>query len=231
MFRYDEDDLSHFNFALEKIERNYVIAPNDILEMDVFTHNGERIIDPEHELQEQQRNFNQNNQNRYNEFKVLEDSTIKLPLLGHVKLVGLTLDGAESYLQKRYSEYYTEPFVKLKFSNKRVIILGAQGGQIIFLEDEKINLLEVLALAGGISENGKAQNIRVIRGDLQKPKVYLVDLSTIKGMTQSIIPIEPGDVVYVEPHRKIVTESLRDFTLVLATVTSLITTIVLLNNL
>jgi len=231
MFKYDEDDLSDFSFAVERIERSYVIAPFDVLELDVYTHKGERIIDPEFELQSQQRNYNTANQKKYNEFRVLQDSTIKLPLLGHIKLVGLTIDEAESYLEKRYSEYYTEPFVKLKYSNKRVVILGAQGGQIIFLEDEKINLLEVLAMAGGINEGGKAQNVRIIRGDLNKPEVYLVDLSTIKGMAQSIIPVEPGDVVYVEPHRKIVSETLRDFTLVLATITSVVSTVLLIQNL
>ncbi len=233
MFRYDEDDLTNFKIAVNQIERNYVISPNDILELNVFTHNGERIIDPDFELRNQgNNNMNNNNQQqRYNEFRVLQDSTIKLPLLGHVKLVGMTIDEAETYLQERYSEFYSEPFVNLKYSNKRVIVLGGVGGQIVYLQDEKINLLEVLALAGGINEDSKAQNIRIIRGDLHQPEVYLVDLSTIKGMTQSIVPIEPGDIVYVEPHRKVVTETLRDFTLVLATVTSLVSMVVLIRTL
>ncbi len=232
MFRYDEDDLTTFKFQIDKLQRNYVISENDILEMDVFTHDGERIIDPEYQLQGQRNNYTANSQQtNYRQFRVLQDSTIKLPLIGHINLVGMTLDEAETYLQTKYDDFYTDPFVKLRYSNKRVIVLGATGGQIIFLEDEKITLLEILANAGGIDEGGKAGNIRVIRGDLNNPEVFLVDLSTIKGMRESIVPVEPGDIVYVEPTRKIVTESLRDFTFVLGTVVNVVTMIVLLNNL
>ncbi len=233
MFQYDEGDLSTFQFEINRIERNYLISENDILEMDVFTHNGERIVDPEYELQSGQRGINNNNnqQRNFRQFRVLQDSTVKLPLIGHVNLVGMTLDEAENYLQTKYNDYYTDSFIRLRYSNKRVIVLGASGGQIIFLEDEKITLLEILANAGGIDEGGKAQNIRVIRGDLNKPEVFLVDLSTIQGMKSSILPIEPGDIVYVEPTRKIVTESLRDFTFILATMVNVATMILLVRNL
>ena len=233
MFQHEGDDLSSFKFEIDKIERNYVISANDILEMDVFTHNGERIIDPEFQLQGQRNtnNMNSGQQQNFRQFRVLQDSTVKLPLIGHIDISGMTLDEAETILQLKYGEYYTDPFVRLRYSNKRVIVLGASGGQLIFLEDEKITLLEILARAGGIDERGKAENVRIIRGDLNKPQVFLINLSTIKGMQESILPVEPGDVVYIEPTRKIVTESLRDFTFILATITNVVTMIVLLNNL
>ena len=63
---------------------------------------------------------------------------------------------------------------------------GAGGeGKVVNLENENTTLIEALALAGGITNTGKANKIKVIRGDLRNPKVMLVDLSTIEGMKQS----------------------------------------------
>ena len=69
---------------------------------------------------------------------------------------------------------------------------------MITLENTNTTLLEALALAGGI-EDGKARKIKLIRGDFKNPKVYLIDLSTIEGMTNGDIIIQANDIIYVEP--------------------------------
>lgn len=225
MFRADEGDLTEIRKELATLEHNYRIAPNDRLVINVYTHYGERIIDPDFEL----RNNMNANQNRMgtdrnmNEFFVLADSTMKLPMLQHVSLTGLTLNEAETYLEKRYAEYYEDPMVRLRFANKRVVVLGANGGQIIPLENERISVIEGIAMSGGIPSNGKSFNIRLIRGSLNDPEVYLIDLSTINGMKNSMLELEPGDIIYIEPVRRIFTESVRDFTVVMSTITSLVT--------
>jgi polysaccharide export outer membrane protein len=229
MFRIDEsEDLSFLVSDVDEAESDYRIRPNDRLDVQVFTNGGERIIDPNFELEIAN---NQNNQNqRQPEFEVQEDGRVKLPMLGHVALSGMSRDEAEQYLQGKYAEYYKDPFVNLRYLNKRVIVLGATGGQVIPLENDDISLLEVLALAGGIDQGGKAHNIRLIRGDLHRPQVYQIDLSTLAGMRKAMTDIQPDDIVYVEPVREIVTESIRDLATVLGLITSTITLIVLLNR-
>ena len=110
----DDSDLSYLNEATKQIEKNYIIRPYDKIEVNVYTHKGERIIDPDFELQIQQRNNNNmnNNSGKSNrEFEVLPDSTIKLPMVGHVPIAGMTIDEAQTYLEELYSEYYIDPFV------------------------------------------------------------------------------------------------------------------------
>jgi polysaccharide export outer membrane protein len=89
-----------------------------------------------------------------------------------------------------------------------------------------MKLLEILALAEGISNDAKAQNIRVLRNE----KVFLVDLSTIEGYHKGNILMEPGDVVYVEPVRKPVSEAVRDYGPLVSLVVSLVTLLIVLNN-
>ncbi len=229
MFKVDEKtDTTYISKQITIAEKNYVIQPNDELEIKVYTNKGERIIDPNYELTIQ---GNQNQQYREKpEFLVLDSGQVKLPMVGFVHLAGYTLEKAERNLEKLYVKYYKDPYVRIRYLNKRVIVLGANGGKVVPLENESISLIEVIALAGGIEEGAKAQNIRLIRGNLHDPEVFIVNLSTIDGMRKSMLDVRPGDIIYIEPHKKIVTESLRDVTMVLTSLTSIITLILLVIN-
>ena len=103
--------------------------------------------------------------------------------------------------------------------------------KVIPLNNENMSLVEVIALAGGINQDGKAHNVRLIRGDLNNPTVFLIDLGTIAGMKASILNVEPGDIIYLEPRRRVFFEALSDVTPILSLVTSLLTLAFIIANL
>jgi polysaccharide biosynthesis/export protein len=206
-------------------EKNYTLQVNDEFSMEVYANNGERLIDPEFALQKDA--VSQVDAEEADETFMLDDNGVtKLPLVNQVTLAGLTLRQAEELLQEEYSKYYKSPFIKLGFKSKRVIVLGASGGQLIPLTYNNTKLVEILAMAKGISTDGKAHNIRVLRGD----EVMVADLSTIDGYRKYNIPLQSGDVVYIEPVRKPFVESLRDYAPILTVMTSLTTLIVVING-
>ena len=230
MFKVDEEqDLSYLSSDITVIEKNYIIQPNDLLELRVYTNKGELIIDPNNELQTQQ-NQNRREEDRP-EFLILEDGTVKFPMIGEVNIEGMRINEAEDYLEKKFNEYYKDAYVKLKYLNKRVIVLGAPGGQVIRLENENTSVIEIVALAGGIDDTGKAHNLRLIRGDLHEPEVFLIDLSTVKGMRTSMMAAMPGDIIYVEPRVKVFTEATRDFLTIFSLLASTLTLYVLITKL
>lgn len=225
----EQEDLTLAAEAMEKdYLENYQIKPNDWLRVDIFTHNGERLIDPDNMLGQVNRGIQNNNQNQ-NFFRYLVQSNgeVKLPVIGLVQVEGLTIYEAEAKLQELYNTYYKETFVMVRYLNKRVIVLGAMGGHVIPLENENTNLLEALALAGGLTNDAKAHNIRLIRGNLQQPQVFLIDLSTIKGMKEANLLLESGDVVYVEPRIRPLQESIREITPIFSLITSVISLVAL----
>lgn len=231
MFKMDdifkEQDLS---VAVDQAERNYVIQPDDMLSLDVFTNNGERIVDPNNELQQNMQGLQ--NRPSFN-YLVQTDGTVKFPIVGAVKVDSLTIDQAELMLQKKYDEYYKQSFVKLQFINKRVVVLGAApaGGLIVPLTNENMSLVEVLALAGGLEMGSKSQNIKVIRGKLSNPEVYQINLSTVSGMKQSMLDIEPGDIIYIEPWRRPFIEGTKDIAPILSLLSSTLALVLVLQNL
>jgi protein involved in polysaccharide export with SLBB domain len=252
-------DSSKLRIAVNRTERNYLIQPNDFLEVRVNTNKGERILDPNGELQfgqpnggistgsgtgsagsrvvGSQRNVGQGagSTNGGTTFLVQADGTVFLPLVNRIKVSGLSLLQADSVLKTRYDAYYKESFVTTRVTNNRVFVLGAPGGQVIALTNDNMNLLEVLALAGGIDGQGggggqglyrfggKANDIRIIRGDLKNPRVQQIDLTTLDGMRRANLQMEPNDIIYVEPVRRPLLEALTDAAPVIS-LASLVTT-------
>lgn len=202
-----------------KAESNYVIQKNDLLLLELYANNGEKLVDPNPELSQQNQNTNQSA--KIPDYLIDEQGLAKFPMIGEVKLEGLTIRQAELMVQKEYEQYFKLPFVKLKFNNKRVIVLGAPGGQVLPLDDENVKLVEVIAMAKGIDNSGKAHNIRVLRDE----KIYLIDLSTIDGYKLGNMKIEPGDIVYIEPVKRPISEGFKEYGpifTILASVTALI---------
>lgn len=207
------------------VEKNYVIQQNDYLKLDVYSNKGEKLIDPNPELS----NLSVNQQNTTRQqpnYLVDLNGMAKFPMIGELKLTGLTLRQAEEIIQEEYLKFFKEPFTILTYANKRVIVLGAPGGQVIPLVNQNISLVEVLGLAKGLDNFAKAQNIRVLR----KEKVFLVDFSTIQGYRNSNMLIEPGDIVYIEPVRRPVSEAFKDYAGIVGLAVSIYTLIIVVNR-
>jgi protein involved in polysaccharide export with SLBB domain len=234
-------DTAKLRVAINRTDRNYRIQPNDFLDVRVYTNKGERIIDPNGELQfgspagptpsltprgsgstgGRATVSRTGGTSSGLELLVQADGTVDMPIVGRVQLSKLSLRQADSTLQVLYSTYYRDPFVQTRVTNNRVIILGASGGLVLPLANDNMNLIEVLALAGGVDGSGsggasvyryggKTSNIRIIRGDLKNPQIEQIDLSTISGMRRANLQMEPNDIVYIEPVRRRFLEGLTD---------------------
>ena len=169
-------DTTKLRSLMNRTSRNYIVQPNDLLAVRVYTNNGERIIDPNGELRfgmpagqlpvapSGSRTLSTvgtagagqpgAQSAGESEFLVQTDGYVRLPLVDRVKVSGYTLLRADSLLQVRYSEFYKGVFVSTRVTNNRVVVLGSPGGRIVPLVNDNMNLLEVLAAVGGIDGSG-----------------------------------------------------------------------------
>jgi protein involved in polysaccharide export with SLBB domain len=134
-------------------------------------------------------------------------------MVDRVSVQGLNLIQVDSVLKISYSKYYKEPFIKTAVTNNRVIILGAPGGRVINLANDNMNLLEVLALAGG-PDGGGAGGTGIARNggriDNKNPQVQFINLNTLEGMRRGNLQIEPNDIIYIQPVRRPLIDNLVD---------------------
>src|ERR1051326_2394927 len=177
-------------------ETAYRISSNDVLEFRMYSNDGFKLVDM---TNIEGTNLGTNLRRGF-EYHVEDDGTVKLPVIGRVLLKGLTIRDAETALEEKFSTYYNKPFILIKVTNRRVVVFPGSDGsaRVIPLEYDNTTLLEALALAGGIYQNGKAYKVKLIRGDPTNPKVYLLDLSTLDGFKRSDPVLQANDIIYIE---------------------------------
>jgi polysaccharide export outer membrane protein len=116
--------------------------------------------------------------------------------------------------------------VQVQVQNKRIVVFPGNGSNavVLTLENNNTTLMEAIAMAGGITQRGRAAKIKLIRKVDGERKVYLIDLSTIDGLKYVDMIVQANDYIYVEPVPQIGNEILRD----VAPIVSLITSAVLI---
>lgn len=216
---------------------NYKISPNDFLNMRLFSNNGFHLID----LINQGGNGGSatggtttatSSVSAGVDYLVESDGTVDLPEIRKTQLAGLTIREATEKLEQLYSKYYLKPYVLLSVDNRRVIVFPGDPGtaRIIPLVNNNTTVIEALALAGGLTEAGKAKDIKLIRGDPNHPEVYHIDLSTIKGIKDGNTILQANDIIYVTPQRRPTLVLLERMTPILTGITTILLTIVLLTG-
>ncbi|MFT6746249.1 MAG: polysaccharide export outer membrane protein [Glaciecola sp.] len=193
-------DYKYDSFDREKLLGKYTIAVDDVIRVDMYANDGYNFMSLTGGSGTSQNRGNVAERERNNSFKVRSDSTVKVPIIGKVKVVGLTLESLESYFEKLLESEFKSPFVVAEINNRRIFVFsGISQASIHILKNENTTLFDFIASSGGMPLQSNASKIKIIRGDLKDPQVYLIDLSTIEGMKKAELTMLAGDIVYIEP--------------------------------
>ncbi|MGJ1321972.1 polysaccharide biosynthesis/export family protein [Sphingobacterium faecium] len=135
-------------------------------------------------------------------YTVDQEGNIDFPVLGKVKLGGLTRVEAIKVLKEKLSSYIVDPGVNMNFTNFRVSILGevARPGSFI-LPTERVTVLEALGMAGDLTIRGVRNNVLVIREVNGEKTMSRLDLTKQDVLNSPYYYLAQNDVVYVEPNK------------------------------
>jgi len=126
---------------------------------------------------------------------------IKLPLIGKVKVAGLTQTQAADKIERLYAKQLTKPSVYVEIMNKRIVVLGeVKHPGIIKLDKEKMTLFEALGFAGGFTDNAVRNAVYVVSyipGDGLRMRV--INLTNFDKLDYASLMLRPNDIVYVKP--------------------------------
>ena len=192
----------------DTIVPEYKMSPNDRFTMMISTNNGYKLIDYASQVSGAVTGSTSGGSggaatSNLQEYSLDRNGNVRLPILGEVYLKDKTIAEAEKLLENKFSEYYKFPFIQLKVINRRVLIFPGEGGagSSLVLQNDNTTLLEALATSGGVRPTGKAFRIKLIRGTLSNPQVFLIDFSTVEAMKSGDIVLQANDIIYVEPIR------------------------------
>lgn len=160
------------------------------------------------------------------DYLVDEEGMIDFPVIGKIKVAGLSPDELRLLLRSELSEYLKDPIINIRLSNFTVTILGQVNQPGTYpVNGEQVTILEAIGFAGDLSLRAVRENVLVIR-DFDGTKVYnRIDL-TSKNMTKSpVYYLTQNDVVYVEPNKSGIKETTFDQrTTIAVTLISLVVT-------
>ena len=161
-------------------------------------------------------------------YTVNEKGEINFPVLGWVKVAGLTLDGVSRHIedQIKKSKYLTDPRVETIFANFQVYMLGALngvdsgngassyagnqnttftainsiGGGVLRVSDKReLSILEALAYMGDLPVNANIEKVMIIRRINGQFVTYRLNMKSTDIYTSPAFYLKQNDIVYVEP--------------------------------
>ncbi|MBR1410672.1 MAG: polysaccharide biosynthesis/export family protein [Prevotella sp.] len=137
-------------------------------------------------------------------YLVSNDGTIDFPVVGSIKVGGLTKNECESMILEKIRPYLAEsekPIVTVRMSSYSISVLGEVKNPGSFpVSREKINIFEALALAGDMTIYGVRDRVRLIREDATGNKeIHILDLTDANIINSPYYYLQQNDMVYVEP--------------------------------
>lgn len=228
MFKTPKDGSFKYDSIPLRPSEDYTISIDDKITFSLSTNNGRSMVEALSGTSTENKTIVDNNNMKMNadyQYIVRSNGMVELPLLGDVKVEGLTIAQCQDTLEKLFKDQYQDPFVQLRVTNQRCIIFPGNGSTavIVNIENNNTTLMEIIAQSGGIPTRGQSKVIKVMRKVKDKREIYHIDISTIEGLKYADMIIQGNDYIYIEPRAQLIQGSLAEW----APISSLISTVLL----
>jgi len=142
-------------------------------------------------------------------YQVDLDGYIDFPILGKLRVAGLTRERLATMIKQRLQEdLVRDAIVTVDFMNFKISVLGeVRSPGMISVGDDRITIFEALSRAGDLTLYGRRDNILVRRESEGKVIFYRVDLRTEALLTSPAYYLQQNDVIYVEPNNTLAARS------------------------
>lgn len=230
------------NFGLKDPKKEsptyeHLIQPNDILSIYVSSLSPEassffNAIPPlERSEQTQGSSFASRSDIGY---LVDAQGMIELPLIGKLKLSGLSTSVARDTITLRLERFLQFPSVRIYLENFKVTLLGEVARPGVYkVSNEKITIPEAIGLAGDLTIFANRKNILLVREENKEKKYYTIDITRRDVFNSPYFYLRSNDILYVEPVKGRIAQSdnfYRVAPLVMSTLTLIAVLAVRLNN-
>ncbi|MDP4275407.1 MAG: polysaccharide biosynthesis/export family protein [Bacteroidota bacterium] len=181
---------------------DYQIQNQDILYVKVSTLNEEvsNVINNTSSSVSQQ-NLYQTDASLYvNGYSVDKEGDIEMPVLGKIKVSGLTLKQAKDSLQLRADKYLKDATVILKLLSFKVTVVGEANHPGVYKNyNNQLTVLEAVGMAGDVSDYGDRKKVLVLRPEKEGVRTYRIDLTSTDILKSPAFYLQPNDMVYIQP--------------------------------
>ncbi len=163
-------------------------------------------------------------------YLVDENGQVSMPMLGTLKVAGLTTSAVRDLITVEAEKYFNDPTVQVRFANFKITVIGEVARPATYtVPNEKVTLTDALGMAGDLTIFGKRDNVLLVRDNNGEKEFVRFNLNSYDTFTSPYFYLKQGDLIYVEPGRGKVaaTNAERTQTIsIAATVVSMLTLII-----
>jgi polysaccharide export outer membrane protein len=163
-------------------------------------------------------------------YLVDREGMIDFPVLGKLKISGLTRSEVTQMFQDKIGVFIKNPIINFRITNFKVAVQGEVNSPGTYtINSERVTLIEALTMAKDLTIYGKRNNILVIR-EIEGVKSYnRIDITKADFMSSPFYYLAQNDVIYVEPNKNRVNgAAIGSNTGVLISITSILITLITL---
>jgi polysaccharide biosynthesis/export protein len=138
-----------------------------------------------------------------NGFLVDNQGNIELPVIGNVKVSGLSIFEAQEHFKKVLASYLKDPMVRVRLLNFRFTILGEVNNESQYVSQSvRVNFVEAIGLAGGLTEMADKSKLKIIRQRGDKSDVFYIDLLDERFLASEQFYVQQNDIIIVPALRQ-----------------------------
>ena len=177
------------------------LAIGDIITVDLYTINPDAF--PGIGISKDRATIVDNRSSYEKGFTIDKSGKVILPYIGEVFLQGFSIPEARNLITQKFKAYLDEPVIVVKKLSFKISVIGeVQKPGLYYVPNERITLIEGLALAGDVANYADRTNIKIIRQTAQGSIEIPIDLTNQSSLVGAGKYLYPDDVVYVAPSRK-----------------------------
>ncbi|MEX2566832.1 MAG: polysaccharide biosynthesis/export family protein [Cyclobacteriaceae bacterium] len=207
--RGNEDSLYTAGPLVPNQTEAYLLQYNDVVDINVKTTSEElnEIFGIASSDQAARMNMGMGAQNGgdvffINGYTLDENGEVELPLLGEIKLLGLTTKQAQKLVEEKLTAYVNEEdfFVRVRLGGIRFSALGEfnRNGNYTILQN-RISIFQAIAHAGDMTTTAKRNEVVLVRQYPNGTRSFRVNLNDQRIIESEFYFIRPNDMIYAEP--------------------------------
>lgn len=182
-----------------------VYQPNDLITIDISGADPETVQPfklPPVTFDENISPLNVQGTLRVQAYLIDINGNIDFPSLGTLKIGGMTRSQTTAFFKEKLSVFIKDPIVNIRLANFSISVLGEVNRPGVYtVQDERLSLSEALGLAGDLTNNGKRDNIFLIREVDGEKRFAKLDLTSVNIVNSPLYYLVQNDVIYVEPNQ------------------------------
>ncbi len=215
----------------------YTLLPNDALYIKITTVNDEVNAIFNSNISTSYNTGTGNNQSAdyyFTGYRVADSGYVSVPILGDFYVKDKTVKEVEEMIIEKVNEILIDAVVKVRLISFKVYFIGDINTEMFFYEDY-INVLQVVAKIGGMSQGAAKRRILILRQTEKGYRTFRIDITKRSILELEDFYIFPNDIIYIEPLKTATLQMILSdyymFFSLIGTVTTAVTTILLIKNL